>query len=205
MDPQPTDRLMLWVDAVGGFLVCLANEVTLGQPVGRESVDVPILGDISRRHARICRDGGDYLIEAIRDVRVDDRPIGQVAALRDGSRIALGGGVRLVLRQPHLLSATARLDFQSRHRTVPAADAVLLMADSLVLGPEPNSHVVCRNWPREAILFRQGNQFRCHIAGPFEIDGVAERDRGLLTFHSRVEGDGFSFSLEGLPDPSVVQ
>ena len=70
-DPGPWDRFMLWVDAVGGFLVCSADEVTLGQPVRCETCDVPILADIYSRHARIRRDGEGYLIEAIGEVRVD--------------------------------------------------------------------------------------------------------------------------------------
>ena len=43
---KPSDNFMLWVDAVGGFWVCMADEVLLGQPVRSGSVDVPILGDI---------------------------------------------------------------------------------------------------------------------------------------------------------------
>ncbi len=30
---RPANNFMLWVDAVGGFRVCLRDEVTLGQPV----------------------------------------------------------------------------------------------------------------------------------------------------------------------------
>ncbi len=198
MNPQPVDRFMLWVDAVGGFLVCLGDEVTLGQPVAYDEVDVPILGDISRRHARIRRDGEGYLIEAIRDVRVDGRPIDKVGPLGNGSRIVLGDNVQMVLRHPHALSGTVRLDFESHHRTQPTADAVLLMGDSLVLGPEPNNHVVCRDWLQDVILFRDDDGLRLHAAGPFEIDGVKQKDRGVLTWNSRVEGDGFSFSLEGM-------
>ncbi|MHC4176980.1 MAG: FHA domain-containing protein, partial [Planctomycetota bacterium] len=55
------ERFMLWVDAVGGFWVCLADEITLGQPVRAGLADVPILADISSRHARIRRDGEGYL------------------------------------------------------------------------------------------------------------------------------------------------
>ena len=62
-----TDKFMLWIDAVGGYWVCLGDEITIGQPVSAGSVDVPILGDISPRHARIRRDGEGYVIEAIRE------------------------------------------------------------------------------------------------------------------------------------------
>src|SRR5512141_104790 len=76
-------NFLLWIDAVGGFWVCTGETVTLGQPdEGRDnSPDVPILGDLSHRHARIRRDGENYLIEAIRDVRIDGRPMVPLTAL----------------------------------------------------------------------------------------------------------------------------
>jgi len=195
---QPSDRFMLWVDAVGGFWICLADVVTIGQSLPCGTADVPIQADISNRHARIRRDGEGYLIEALRQVRVDGQPVQHRALLTDGSKIELGEAVRLVFRRPHALSATARLDFASHHRTQPSADAVLLMADACILGPERHSHVVCRDWASQVILYRHGDQLYCRTAGELVIDGVRCQDRGPITRGSRVEGEGFSFSLEAV-------
>jgi len=195
------DRFLLWIDAVGGFWVCLGDEILLGQPTSRSSVDVPILGDLSSRHARVRRDGEGYLIEAIREVWVDGLPVRPVAPLRDGSQIQLGQGVKLVFRRPHALSATARLDFISRHRTQPSADAILLMADSCVLGPKPQSHVVCRRWTDEVILYRHENDLYCRAASGLEIDGTRHDKRGPLTNHSHVVGERFSLCLEPISGP----
>ena len=74
-DAKPADRFMLWVDAVGGYWVCLADELIVGQPATPGGADIPILADISSRHARIRRDGEGYLIDAFREVRVDGRPV----------------------------------------------------------------------------------------------------------------------------------
>jgi hypothetical protein len=189
---------MLWIDAVGGFWVCLGDAVTLGQPDRQGSADVPILGDLSSLHARVRRDEEGYLIEALREVRVDDRPVAGIGWLREGSRIQLGGSVRLLFRRPHPLSATARLDFVSRHRTQPSADAVLLMADTCVLGPKRHAHVVCRDWPRDVILYRRGEQLYCRAAGAFEIDGTTCNGSGQITRNSHIEGSGFSFNLEAI-------
>lgn len=196
--PQHSERFILWIDAVGGYWVCLGDEITLGQPDPRGIADIPILGDLSSRHARICRDGEGYMIEAFHGVRIDSRPVHDIGWLRDGSRIELGESVRLLLRRPHSLSRTARLDFISRHRTQPSTDGVLLMADTCVLGPKPHSHVVCRNWTREAILFRREGELYCRMAGEFKIDGVVCTGSGRITRNSRIEGDGFSFNLEAI-------
>ncbi len=195
---QQPENFMLWVDMVGGFRVCLADQVTIGQPIAGSRVDVPILGDISGRHARIERDGGGYLIEAYRDVRLDGRKVERTSTLTDGSRLELGEGVRLCFRRPHALSATARLDFLSRHRTQPSADAVLLMAESCILGPRKHSHVVCPDWPGEVILYRQDEQLLCRASGIIVIDGKNHKGRGPLSRSSRVEGEWFSFTLEQL-------
>jgi hypothetical protein len=195
-DASTADRFMLWVDAVGGYWVCLADEVIVGQPGAAGGTDIPILADISSRHARIRRDGEGYMIEAFREVRVSGRKVEATGLLADGSRIEIGSSVKLAMHRPHPLSLTARLDFVSRHRTQPPADAVLLLADSCVLGPKPHSHVVCRGWSREVIIFRHDDRFFCHASGRFEIDGVACKNRGQLQPNSRVCGEGFSFSLE---------
>jgi hypothetical protein len=192
------DRFMLWIDSVGGFCVCLGDAVTLGQPDRQGAADVAILGDLSSLHARVRRDEEGYLIEALREVRVDDRTVEGIGWLREGSRIQLGGSVRLLFRRPHPLSATARLDFVSRHRTQPSADAVLLMADTCVLGPKRHAHVVCRDWPRDVILYRRGEQLFCRAAGTFEIDGKTCNGSGPITRNSHVEGSGFSFNLEAI-------
>jgi len=195
---QKTDQFFLWIDAVGGYWVCPGEEVVLGQPDPTKAADIPILGDLSSRHARIRRDGEGYVIEAFRDVRVDGRPVDRIALLSARSTIQLGSGVRLLFQRPHALSATARLDFLSRHRTQPSVDGVLFMADSCVLGPKPHSHVVCRDWPDEVILYRHEDELYCRAKGPLEIDGVRHDGRGRLTRNSRVVGEWFSLSLEAI-------
>jgi hypothetical protein len=195
---QKTDQFFLWIDAVGGYWVCPGEEVVLGQPDPTKAADIPILGDLSSRHARIRRDGEGYVIEAFRDVRVDGRPVDRIALLSARSTIQLGSGVRLLFQRPHALSATARLDFLSHHRTEPTVDAILLMADTCVLGPRPHSHVVCRDWASEVVLYRHEGQLYLRSPGRLEIDGIHVNDRGPIGLDSRVVGPHFSLSLEPL-------
>jgi hypothetical protein len=194
---KPGPRYLLWVDAVGGFLVCLADQVIVGQAVPSAAVDIPILGDLSRRHAALRRQGDGYVIEPNSPVRVDGRAIDRAAALADGDEIELGPSVRLRFRQPHALSATARLDFLSNHRTQPSADAVLLMADSCVLGPAPGNHVVCRDWAGDVVLFRSSaGQLGCRAAHGLSIDGRDYPGQGPVTGNSRITGSDFALRLE---------
>jgi tetratricopeptide (TPR) repeat protein len=192
--PDESGRFLLWVDAVGGYLVCPGNEVMIGQPGG--SADVPILGDVSARHATLRRDAEGWLVEARRPTSVNGRPVKRRALLRDGDELLLGDSVRLRFRQPTAVSTTARLEFVSRHRLPWAVEAVLLLSDTCVLGPGPQSHVTCPHWDTTVVLYRQSEELWCRTDGALEIDGRAVGQRGALPEKAKVRGETFSFSLE---------
>ena len=193
---DPPNRFMLWVDAVGGFLVCLDDEIVLGQPTPGSNIAVPLCADLSRRHAVLRREGGNYTLDPLSDVKLDGRPLTGPAVLSNQHTIELGGTVRLEFTKPHALSATARLTPASGHRTEPRADAVLLMADSCVLGPKSHSHVICRRWPGDIMLFRQVGRLCCRSNLSLTIDGVVAEGVTPVEPGARLEGEEFALSLE---------
>jgi hypothetical protein len=201
-EPGPRGRFLLWVDAVGGYLVCLDDEVVLGRAGHDSAADVPLLGDLSRHHATVRRDGDGYILRAHKPTFVNGRPVDS-APLRDGDVIRLGPTVELEFRQPSPVSSTARLAVVSRHRLPLAVDGVLLMADTCIIGGTPQAHVVAPGLSDPAVLYRQGNALWCRAAGGFEVDGRACAARAPLTLQSSVLGDGFSFSLEALGSKAV--
>jgi hypothetical protein len=144
----------------------------------------------------IRRDREGYTIEPVRQVKLDGRPLTGPTTLADGNLIELGEGVEVRFRRPHALSATARLEIESRHKTDPTADAVLLMAESCVMGPGWQSHVVCRPWSHDLVLFRQGDDLVCRAGAECEVDGVALQGSARLTMSSRIDGEDFAVSLE---------
>src|SRR5262249_35485074 len=83
--PELPKRFLLWIDGVGGYLVCLANRITLGQAIPEATVDVPIFADVSRLHATLTRDTEGYLLEAARPVLVNSRSTAK-ALLHPGDR-----------------------------------------------------------------------------------------------------------------------
>ena len=50
----PKGRFLLWVDAVGGYLVCLDDRIVLGRAGPDSHADVPLMGDLSRNHATLA-------------------------------------------------------------------------------------------------------------------------------------------------------
>jgi hypothetical protein len=189
-------RLQLWIDAVGGYLVCLADEVEIGQASHGTTVDIPVFGNLSHVHARIRRDGEGYIITPEGKVKVSGRELIGPSFLSDGDEIQLGDVVRFRFRRPHALSASARLEPLSGHRTQPPSDAILLMAESCVLGPRLHNHVVCRDWSDDVILFRQDEKIHVRASKEIEIDGRLCDGEGELATNSHVCGEDFSLSVE---------
>ena len=196
---------------MGGYLVCLGNEVILGQAHPGNPIDLPIQADISRRQAKIRRAGEGYVLEPLGSekspgagsagtghsrVSVEGQVITAPTLLSDGDELELGAGVKLRFRKPHALSASARLEMISGHRTHPFADGVILMAESCVLGPRWQNHIVCREWNDDLVLYRQEEELYCRAVQPLEIDGQSHAGRGRIAFNSRIVGSDFSLSLE---------
>lgn len=198
-DSQASARGLIWVDGVGGMLVCLADSVTIGQSVPESGLEIPILGDLSRRHARIHRRAGDYILEPLASVHVERRLVQGFTPLEDGHEIQIGNGVRLRFRKPHPLSNTARLDFESHHRTQPSADGVILFGETCLLGPNPRNHIICRYWKQEVVLSRaKAGELRFRCGERVKIDGHPAADTGQIGWNSRIEGRDFAFRMERL-------
>lgn len=192
------DQRMLWVDGVGGYLLTLAEEITIGLPAspGMPGADIPLLADLSRRHVRLARKGGRYVLTPNGETTVDGREIDEPTVIEDGAEVVLGGAVTLRFQRPHALSASALLTVVSGHRTIPTADAVLLMAESCVLGPKSHSHIRCPGWTEEAILFRGGDGLLCRSSGKVRVDGTPLTGPAKIGAGQRIEGQDFAFAIE---------
>jgi hypothetical protein len=193
------NTFVMWIDGVGGFLVCTSPRNIIGQAIPNTEISIPILGDLRRRHARIETINGQHLLQFLGIDRVEGHAVDEPLAMRNGQTINLDGGVKLKYSQTHPLSTPARLDFVSRHRTQPWSDAILLAGQSIILGPNPNNHIYCPRWQEDLILFRRNNEWFCRSKTPIEIDGVAldaNVSEGAITFNSSISRDDFSVSLE---------
>jgi FHA domain len=199
----PKGRFLLWVDAVGGYLVCLDDRIVLGRAGSDSHADVPLMGDLSRSHATLLRNGEGYLLQAHHASFVNGKPVIDQAVLHDGDVIRLGSTVELEFRQPSPVSATARLSILSRHRLPLAVDGVLLMAETCIVGEALQAHISAPALKNPVVLYRQAGALWCRAVGAFDVDGRTCASRAPLTLQSSVLGDGFSFSLEPLGNQPV--
>jgi hypothetical protein len=185
----------LWIDGVGGYLVCLSHRVTLGQSLNKTPVDIALIADVSRHHATIQRDTEGYFLEAIRKVQINGQATDK-ALLRSSDRITLGSSCQLQFWQPVPVSTSARLDLVSGHRFAEPVQAVLLMADTLVIGPQDQSHVAVPDMTQPLILFRTKNGLSARWTGNMLISGKSYQERGPLEAGATLATDQISLALE---------
>lgn len=193
-------RMVAWIDGVGGYLICLGDDVMLGQP-STGGADIPILADLSRRHATIRREGEAYVLHPIHRVSIDGKELAGPQVLSEGALVELGDSVKLRFRKPHALSGTAVLTIESHHKTDPAVDGIVLMSESCVLGSQPQSHIPCRGWTDDFVIFRRDDQLQFRTAASVEINGEPSSGSptaggGVITDRTCINADTFSVSFE---------
>ena len=193
------DQFLLWVDGVGGYLVCLDSALVIGQARPAAEVAIGLQGDLRKRHARVEFLAGQHLVHPLGPVSLDGQPQPNPFVLKNGQQLELGEDVHLRYSQPHPLSKTARLDFASRHRTQPWSDGIILATQTVLLGPNPRNHIVCRHWQGEVIFFRRGDTWYCRSQLPFQVDKGPEQTEAPIHFQSQIVGEQFSMTLEPIP------
>ncbi|HWG43789.1 MAG TPA: FHA domain-containing protein [Gemmataceae bacterium] len=189
-------RFLLWIDGVGGYLVCLGARLTFGQAILDAHVDIPLVADVSRLHASVTRDTEGYVLEAMRPIQVNAREVTRTL-LQSGDRVTLGASCQLQFHLPVPISTTARLDLVSGHRLPLSVDAILLMADTLVLGEGPQVHITVPDLKQPLVLFRQKDTLGIRHSGKLSINGHKSGERLLLGDpHATVSGENISFAIE---------
>jgi hypothetical protein len=191
----PPKRFLLWVDGIGGFLICLGPRVTFGQATADGSVDVPLLADVSRLHATVARDGEGYVVESVRPLQVNGQTVTK-ATLTPGDRVTLGAACQFRFSLPVPVSASARLELVSGHRLPVSVDGILLMAETLVLGSGPQAHVPLPEGAKDVILYRHKDGLGVRFSGPFRVNGRPVANREALPPQATVTGPDFSFAVE---------
>ena len=202
--PLPA-QFLLWVDGVGGYLVCLGERVSLGQATADALPDVPIFAPIAGLHAELVRDEqGGYLIESARETTVNGTPTTR-SVLRPGDRVTLGTCCQLVFHRPAAVSNTGRLELASGHRLPWAVNEVLLMDQTLILGTGEQAHVRLPDDrdpdapdapPYRVILHRSKDGLALKCPGKFRVDNRPATDRADLPLPASVQTDRFTFTLE---------
>lgn len=195
--PDRPAPVRLWIDGVGTYLLLCDDEVTIGGiRWDGPAADLSLQAGLARQHATLRRDAEDYWLDPHAAAAVNGRDIAEPVLLHDGYEIELAASVRLGFHLPSPLSASARLEWISGHRPAVRTDGVVLMAETCLLGPGPENHIRCRNWPTQFVLVRRGDRLwgRCRetwLLNEHPVDGATELSPGDV-----ISGPEFRLRLE---------
>ena len=196
---MPTDRYMVWIDGVGAWQLCVGSQFLIGGPTLEDtSADICLMANLSRRHASLLRKGEDWFIHPHQSTVVSGRAVNGPTLLRTGDEICLAERVRLGFRIPSVLAGSAVIDFESHHRPAQSVNGIILMTDSILLGPRKDHHVCCQHWQELVVIYNQDGGLRCRSKAALNVNGMRVRDSALLTDGAIVSGDDFRFRIERL-------
>jgi len=189
-------RFVIWIDGVGGYLVCLSPRITLGQASANGPVDVPLFADVSRLHAEIVRDGEGYIFESAHENVLNGEAILKRSLIRPGDRVTLGATCQFVMSRPVPTNPSVRLDLVSGHRLPLYVDGILLMAENLIFGPGSQVHVSMPDVKSNVILYRSRDGIGMRYPGVFYVDNEPCKERANLPVPCHVSSDTFSFAID---------
>jgi hypothetical protein len=135
------------------------------------------------------------VVESVRPLQVNGHTVTK-ATLTPGDRVTLGIACQFRFDLPVPVSTSARLQLVSGHRLPLSVDGILLMAETLVLGPGPQAHVPLTGVAADVLLFRHKDGLGVRYDGPFKVNGRPANNREELPPAATVTGPDFSFAVE---------
>jgi tetratricopeptide (TPR) repeat protein len=172
-------RFMLHVDGVGSFLVVRERCVTLGSAGGSAKPDVPLLIDASVGPVTIERVEDDYFLACPAGATVNNAAVTR-KLLVDGDRIGLSPRCHARFAIPNAASTSAVLSIAGARMPGTDATRVILLSESLVIGPGSAAHVRTDGLAAPAILHVRDGRLFCNASADVTADGhPVDRQAGL--------------------------
>lgn len=202
---QLVQQYKLWIDGVGGYLLCFGDEVVLGnrlQTAQTEIGKIPIQAAIRSEHCSILFDSESYWLEAYAACKVNRTTVTQRVRLSHDSVVALED-VQLRILVPSALSKTASLRIESGHRIDGGMDGAMLVRSTCLLGDSSQNHVVCRGWQDQVVIIqRQGRLFCKSQNGIIKRNGESAGSMAQVADGVHLEGEDWSMTFEAVPPQS---
>ena len=134
------------------------------------TVDICVQADWPRLAGQISRRGADYFWQG-------QRAADQKILLTDGTQVPVDGSALMTLGKPSQLSDTAVLSLNGPHRFDQHVDGVVLVRETILVGPGSDCHLRCRDASDRVVLQLKGNQWyaKAGLLGDFQRLEVGSR------------------------------
>lgn len=148
----PAPRWRLWVDGCGGFLLLTGDRWTVGGLSHKSTADVCVRADWPRLAGTIERADQDYFWRPVdsadrRDLITASQPL------------PIEGSAVISLIQPSPLCESAVLSVRPPHRFDQHVDGVVLVNETLLVGPTADCHIRCRESSDRAVITRKDDRW----------------------------------------------
>ncbi len=184
-------RYLLWIDAVGTYLLLPHARVTLGQCDADPEPDIPLTGTTRRLAAEIVRIGDHYRICSHGEVSVNNVQVSD-AQLASGDRIRIERSPELRFFLPPSACSTALLKLQQPSVLPGQSREVILFDRFLLVGRNGLPHIPTPTGPKGLVLLMRDGEFR--VLQP----ALAASERGReyrVTLGARIGFDGLRFTI----------
>ncbi len=173
-DSTKADRFQLWIDGCGGFLLLPGHRWTVGGPgsagkrfeanhsagdVAAPNVSAPdivAIADWPSNAGELVRDEVDYWWEPV---------VGDPMFLGDEDTVPVPGSAKLLFRRPSRLTATGLLTLAAPHRFADHFDAVLLVDQTILIGPGSDCHIQTDQMESTAVIVRRQDGWEIKTVG----------------------------------------
>ena len=211
--PVTGARWLLWIDGAGTFLVLTASEVSIGRlttsatPLASskapsDEAQIALMGNLSRQHATLRRAGDDYILDAHSATTINGRAVDREVLLPTTCELAFNNSVRINVSQPSPLSASARVDVLSGHRSRLSLNGIVLLAETCLLGPGAENHIRCPQWSSSLVLVRRNEGLSVKSREPLFVDGQPASGLATILPGATVVGPSQRFRVELLESVS---
>ncbi|QDV82451.1 hypothetical protein [Planctomycetes bacterium TBK1r] len=155
-DTAQTSAWRLWIDRCGGFALLAGESVSVGGARPDSTTDIQVRTDWRRCEGTVVRRNGDYFWSAADDQALQRQDAGGQLLIAN-SVFPISGSATLRLHQPSPLSRSAILSLDPPHRFDQHVDQVLLVDQTVLIGPSAGDHIRCTALDTTAVLvFRDG-------------------------------------------------
>ncbi|MDB4393961.1 hypothetical protein OAF37_03815 [Rubripirellula sp.] len=163
-------RWRLWIDGCGGYLLVNGVQWSVGGLSRATNADVCVQADWPRLAGQISRRGADYFWQG-------QNSLESKTLLTDGTPFPIQGSALMTLGKPSQLSDTAVLSLNAPHRFDQHVDGVVLVRETVLVGPGSDCHLRCRGASDRAILQLKDNQWyaKAGLLGDFQKLEVGHR------------------------------
>ncbi len=189
-------RFLMQVDGVGSFLVVRQRRVTVGPVSSSRRPDVALLAEASLPVVTIERNDEDYVLTSSQPVSVNGAAVTR-KLLASNDRIALSPRCRLRFTLPNAASTSAVLHVSGARLPQTDARRVILMGDSLVIGPSASAHITTGQLQKPAVLHVRDDRLLCRSPDPVAVGGETLQESGEIVLGARVSIGNLSFVVTG--------